>query len=84
MRHVGNLTLIKILKRMSYKKFIETVQAPGSTIFWQYMHQIGRSRFKRVKEGIFLRTTKAGTAVVRFNGNKFDSRVPLDKLYVEE
>jgi len=57
----------------------------GTIILWQYTHHINsRSRTERVKRGVFIRELKNGKALVHFEGNKTDSRVPLLELRLLE
>lgn len=62
----------------------------GDRIKWQYNHHLNsKSYFVNVKTGVFIRIIKhrehwkhhcCDIAVVKFDGNKNPSRVPLDEL----
>ncbi len=61
---------------------------PGDAIAWTYTHALNsRSRVRLTKIGVFVRLRgkppsegNGPTAIVRFRGNKTDSRVPLSEL----
>lgn len=53
----------------------------GDKISWQYTHHLNsRSSVEKVKDGVFIKKLKNGKALVRFDGNKTDSRVELKSL----
>jgi hypothetical protein len=53
----------------------------GDKILWQYTHATGRkTRFERVKKGIFIRYTKSGNAVIALDGNTRYSYKPAHEL----
>jgi hypothetical protein len=57
----------------------------GDKISWQYTHHLNsRSATEIVKTGVFIKELKNGKALVRFKGNKTDSRVPQSELVVDE
>lgn len=66
--------------------------APGVKVKFGYWHSLNRkSRTWREKSGIVVRTVKhrAGTfynqpeAVVRFDGNKSDTRIEISRLEID-
>lgn len=63
----------------------------NDVVLWQYTHHLNsRSSVERVKEGVLLKITNtkkkylsdwpSKIGVVKFNGNKTTSRVPIDAL----
>ncbi len=61
---------------------------PGDPIAWTYTHALNsRNRVRLTKTGVFVRLRakppsygNGPTAIVRFRGNKTDSRVPLAEI----
>lgn len=65
---------------------------PGDRITWSYIHSTGRAKFRRVKSGVYygrIRHTirfkgEHQLALVQFDGNKSNSKVPYYALKREE
>lgn len=53
-------------------------------ITWTYSHALNSTaRTPVTKRGIFIREVRGGKALVRFDGNKTESRVPMAELQLE-
>lgn len=53
----------------------------GVRVSWQYTHHLNsKSTTQIVKEGVFIKMLTLNIAKVRFDGNKTDSRVPINSL----